>query len=309
MRAHTAHTHLAAVEANTDAAVSRFTSVLNVGEEAVTWEEARAANLANWEDRVPVHLEVYGLDAYDDPEHRSSVARHDLIAMAPHLPASGLRGLDLCHLQCHLGPDTISFARAGARVTGVDFSPSALEAARALAERTGTQATWVCSDVLDARAAVQGDFDVVYTSIGTIMWLNDLERWARQVFELLRAGGLFWFRDAHPSLLSVDDEGPDLRLRYPYLPTGGPTVWDDATTYAGDGVIAHTRTYEWPHPVSEIIGSLLRAGLRLEAIDEGTVLPWQLSPRMVEVEDGYAWPADERHLVPCTLTLAARRPD
>jgi SAM-dependent methyltransferase len=237
------------------------------------------------------------------------VARDDLIAMAPHLPATGLRGLDLCHLQCHIGTDSISLARAGARVTGVDFSPSALEAAGALAERTGTEATWVRSDVLDARSTVEGDFDVVYTSIGTIVWLDDLDRWARQVHGLLRPGGLFWFRDGHPTLLSLDEEAPDLRLRYPYLPTGVPNVWDEAVSYIGEGELTHTRTYEWPHPVSQIVGSLLRAGLRVEAMDEGTVLPWRFSRRMVEVEGGYAWPEPERSLVPCTLSLAARRPE
>ncbi|NKF33146.1 class I SAM-dependent methyltransferase, partial [Pseudomonas sp. BGM005] len=92
------------------------------------------------------------------------------------LPGERLAGLDLCHLQCHIGTDTISLARSGAHVTGVDFSAPALRVAAALAERVHVDATWVETDVLDARSAVTGDFDVVYTSIGTICWLQDLDR-------------------------------------------------------------------------------------------------------------------------------------
>ena len=273
----------------------------------IDWESARHANQENWEDRVPVHQEAYGLEAFDDPEHLSDVVRDDLPALMPFLPPTALAGIDLCHLQCHIGTDTVSWARAGATVTGVDFSPSALDAARDLARRAGVDATWVETDVLEARAAVDGDFDVVYTSIGTIPWLNDLDRWAAQIVELLRPGGVFYIRDGHPALYALDEEAPELTARYPYFATGRAQQWDDDTTYAGDGRVAHARTYEWPHPLSEILGALLRVGLRLEHFDEGRTLPWRFSERMVEVPGGYAWPERERDLVPCTYTIIARR--
>lgn len=273
----------------------------------VDWESARDANQENWEDRVPLHEDAYGLDAFDEPEHLSDVVRDDLAAMSAFLPSGGLSGLDLCHLQCHIGTDTVSLARAGANVTGVDFSPSALRAARELATRLGVEATWVETDVLDARVAVSGDFDVVYTSIGTITWLNDLDRWAAQIVALLRPGGTFFIRDGHPVLYALDEDAPGLVTRYPYFTTGHAQQWDDDSTYAGSGRVAHARTYEWPHPLSEILGALLRAGLRLVHFDEGRTLPWRFSDRMVEVPGGYAWPEDERNLVPCTYTIIARR--
>jgi 2-polyprenyl-3-methyl-5-hydroxy-6-metoxy-1,4-benzoquinol methylase len=155
----------------------------------IDWESARASNLDNWEDRVPLHEEAYGISDLDDPGHLTEIVRTDLAALAPFLPDGSVSGLDVCHLQCHIGTDTLSLSRAGARVTGVDFSPGALESAAKLAERLGFEATWVETDVLEARAAVDGDFDVVYTSIGTITWLPDLDRWAAQVAGLLRAGG------------------------------------------------------------------------------------------------------------------------
>ena len=273
----------------------------------IDWDSARAANRDNWEDRVPLHEEAYGISAMDDPNHLTRVIRTDLAALQPFLPNSMVSGLDVCHLQCHIGTDTLSLARAGARVTGVDFSTAALSSAARLAERLGLDATWVETDVLNARAAVVGSFDLVYTSIGTITWLPDLSRWAAQVAGLLRVGGTFYIRDGHPILYALDENADGLQLRYPYFGTGEAQAWDDATTYAGDGTVAHPRTYEWAHPLSEIINSLIRAGLQILWVDEGKTLPWKFAPRMVEVPDGFAWPAAERDLVPCTYTIVARK--
>ena len=285
----------------------------------IPWEEARRANLANWEDRVPLHVEAYHTAALRrDPNHLSSVVRTDLEAMLPHMPGKSLRGIDLCHLQCHIGTDTVSLARAGARVTGIDFSPAALDAAVALAADCGVTADWIQTDVLDARAAVDRhlgttrQFDVVYTSIGAIGWLNDLDRWAQQVASLLNPGGIFYLRDGHPMLGTLDEEAPNLTLRYRYFGDGRALQWDEDGTYAGDGTVAHTRTYEWPHPLSEVVTVLLRQGLELVALDEGKTLPWQFSPRMRPVSDepdaDFEWPAVERDVVPCTFTVIARRP-
>ncbi|CAH0157184.1 class I SAM-dependent methyltransferase [Microbacterium foliorum] len=273
----------------------------------IDWEAARGANLQNWDDRVPLHEAAYGLDAFDDPNHLSDVVSDDLPVLDRFVRGGSLSGLEVCHLQCHIGTDTISLARAGARVTGVDFSEPALRAAAALAERTGVAATWVRTDVLEAGSTVPGDFDVVYTSIGTICWLQDLDRWAAQIVALLRPGGTFFIRDGHPALLALDEDAPELTTRYPYFGDGRAQQWDDESTYAGDGTVAHPRTYEWPHPLSEVLGALLRAGLRLLHFDEGRTLPWRFSPRMVEVPRGYAWPEDERDLIPCTFTVVARK--
>ncbi len=273
----------------------------------IGWDAARGANLENWNDRVPLHEQAYGLDAFDEPTHISDVVSDDLPVLTRFLPNESLSGLDLCHLQCHIGTDTVSLARSGATVTGVDFSRPALAVAETLARRTGVDATWVETDVLDARAAVAGDFDVVYTSIGTITWLEDLDRWAAQIAALLRAGGTFFIRDGHPALYALDEDSSTLTIRYPYFGDGRAQQWDDESTYVGNGSVAHPRTYEWPHPLSEIIGALLKAGLHLVHFDEGRTLPWQFSPRMVEVPRGYAWPEAERNLVPCTFTIVARK--
>lgn len=270
----------------------------------IDWDEARDANRENWDDRVALHVEAYGLDAFDDPAYISDVVRTDADALAPFL-SGGFEGLDVCHLQCHIGTDTLSFARLGAHVTGVDFSAPALEAAAALAMRLGLDADWVQTDVLDAAAAVPGNFDLVYTSIGAITWLNDLDRWAAQIARLLRPGGTFYIRDGHPMLYSLDETRDELVVRYRYFEDGHSQSWYDETTYVGDGTVAHPRTYEWPHPLSSIVNALLGAGLRILRLDEGKTLPWQFAPRMTEVGGSYVWPEAERNLIPCTFTVVA----
>lgn len=275
----------------------------------VDWESGRAANLANWEERVPIHERGYGLDRFrQDPAYLSSVVRTDLAALAAFLPDGGVSALDIAHLQCHIGTDTLSLARAGARVTGVDFSPAALVVAARLADELGLDATWVETDVLEARAAVVGEFDVVYTSIGTIGWLPDLDRWAAQIAGLLREGGTFYLRDTHPALLAVDPDADGLVIRDRYFPNGLAQQWDSEWSYVGGGTLSATRTYEWPHPVSEVVNALIGAGLRILRLDEGWRLPWRFSQRMVDVGDGdWALPEAERALVPVTFTVIARR--
>lgn len=275
---------------------------------AIDWDSARASNLDNWEDRVPLHELAYGIEELDDPAHLTDIIRTDLAALVPFLRNGTVKGLDVCHLQCHIGTDTVSLARAGARVTGVDFSPAALASAAHLARRLGLDATWVETDVLDAHAAVPGDFDLVYTSIGTITWLPDLDRWAAQVTGLLRADGIFYIRDGHPALYAIDENADALQLRYPYFGDGQAQVWDDESSYVGDGTVAHSRTYQWAHPLSEILNALIGAGLQILRVDEGDTLPWRFAPRMVEVPGGFAWPDAERALVPCTYTIIARKP-
>lgn len=273
----------------------------------VSWDEAREANLKNWNDRVDIHVSGYGLAAYDDPGYISDVVRDDLESLS--IVRDGVQGLDVCHLQCHIGTDTLSLARAGARVTGLDFSLAALEAAERFATEHGERIRWVHSDVMDAAAAIGDDFDLVYTSIGTICWLQDLDAWAAQVEKLLRPGGTFFIRDGHPALYSLDETASDLRIRYRYFPNGDAQTWNDSGTYSGDGVVAHPRTYEWPHSISEIVNALIGAGLTLQLLDEGKTLPWQFSPRMEQTDGGWAWPESERDNVPCTFTIIARKPD
>lgn len=266
-----------------------------------------AANRANWDDRVAVH---WGPDGYDapgfiaDPGMISDVVAFD----RAYLP--DLTGRRLIHLQCHFGMDTLSWARLGAVVTGVDFSEKAIAAAHRLSEESGTPGRFVVSDVYSAPQAVGETFDVVYTGVGALNWLPDVGRWARVVADLLEPGGTLYFREGHPVMWSLDwlEQDDRLVIRYPYFEVDEPVAWDDAVTYSGSGTLEHTRTYQWNHGLAEIITALINARFVLELFEEHRVCEWPGTPQMTRGDDGlYRLPETQRDLVPLMYSLRARK--
>ncbi len=236
-------------------------------------DDWRNINLANWESRVPMHTgpDGYDLASFDDPSYLSPVVRYDL----PRL--GRLDGLAVVHLQCHIGTDTVSLDRLGAKsVTGLDFSPAAVEAARALAVRAGADVTFVEADVHDAVDALgPGCADVVYTGIGALCWLPDIRRWAGIVAALLRPGGRLFIREGHPVLWAMSDPRPDglLVIEYPYFETGG-TLFVEHDSYAGAGTVASPESIVFNHGLGEILSALLDAGLVITGFEEHRELSW-----------------------------------
>lgn len=269
-----------------------------------------AANRANWDDRVAIHWEPDGYDAAGfiaDPRRITGVVSRD----RHRLP--DLKGLRVVHPQCHFGMDTLSLARLGAEVTGVDFSETAITAARRLSEESGTPGRFVVSDLYDAVEALGGEtFDLVYTGVGALNWLPDVGRWARVMAALLAPGGLLYVREAHPVLWSLDWRQHDdlLVVRFPYFETEEPVPWDEEHTYVGSGTLAHTRTYEWNHGIAEILSAVSAAGLRIESFAEHRELEWLGLPHMIRGEDGlYRLPEAQRDLVPLMFSLRAVKTD
>jgi SAM-dependent methyltransferase len=270
-------------------------------------DEYRAANRANWDDRVPIHVasDLYGFRRFvDDPSHISSVVAADA-------PVVGdVTGKRLLHLQCHFGKDTLSWARLGADVTGVDFSEPAVAAARRLGEESGTPGRFVVSELYGAPEVLRERFEVVYTGVGAINWLPDIRRWAEVVAGFLEPGGTFFMREGHPVLWGLDwREDRQLVLRFPYFEVAEPVAWDDDTTYAGEGKVARTRTYEWNHGIGETVTALLDAGLEIRALREHRELEWQGLPHMEEGEDGlWRLPPGQADLVPLMWSVLAVAP-
>lgn len=270
-------------------------------------EDWRSINLANWEARVPLHtaLDGYDLAAFDDPEYLSGVVRYDL----PRL--GRLDGRDVVHLQCHIGTDTVSLARLGARsIIGLDFSPAALDAGRALARRADADVRFVESDVDGAVGALGAACcDVVYTGIGAICWLPDIRRWAATVAGLLRPGGRLFMREGHPVLWAMCDPRADglLVLEYPYFETAG-TVFVEHDSYVGSGVVAAPESVSFNHGLGEIFTALTAAGLTVTALEEHREVPWNpLGEAMipsVDFEEEYVL-ASGSDRMPMTYTLQA----
>jgi len=250
-------------------------------------DEYLEINRANWDERVPAHVASpdYAVGRFaEDPRFLSGVVRFDL----PRLP--DVTGLDGVHLQCHIGTDTVSLARLGARMTGLDFSAPAIDAARRIAAAAGAGAEFFVGDVYDAPEILgRGRFDLVYTGIGALIWLPDVRRWAGVVSTLLRPGGELFIREGHPVLWTLADPRPDglLVVEYAYFEQAEPNVIDVEGTYVRtDAVFQHNITHEWNHGLGEIFTALLDAGMQITALTEHDSVPWEALPGKMERVDG-----------------------
>jgi 2-polyprenyl-3-methyl-5-hydroxy-6-metoxy-1,4-benzoquinol methylase len=258
------------------------------------------ANQARWDEAAPLHAasELYDLDGF--------LAGHDHIRPFEHDELGPVDGRELLHLQCHVGTDTLSWARHGARVSGLDFSPNAIGIARALATACGISAEFWCADVYDAVAAVEGrKFDIVYTGIGALGWLPDLELWARVVADLLRPDGVLYLVEIHPIVPGVVHDGRT--LIQDIFEADFVACEEPGGTYAApDADMQHTTSYERVHAISDVISAVFDAGLTLELFHEQsyTDAPWPWTERG---DDGFfrlpaGWPR-----YPLTYSLRARR--
>lgn len=274
-------------------------------------DEYLAVNRTNWDERAPAHAASpgYALDRFiADPEFLSDVVRFDL----PRL--GDVRGQRGVHLQCHIGTDTVSLARLGAQMTGLDLSPASLTEARHLAEVTGADVDFVETDMYSAVTALgREQFDLVYTGVGAICWLPDIERWAQVVADLLRPGGRLFMREGHPVLWALDDARPDglLALEYPYFEQDQALVWDDPGTYVEtDVAFVHNITHSWNHGLGEIVTALLARNFELTMLVEHDSVPWEALEGQMETLDGGEYRLTERpERLPHSYTLqAVKRP-
>lgn len=237
-------------------------------------ERYRRDNRANWDDRVAIHRasEEYDWDGFiADPMSISPVVEFDATVVGD------VRGKRLLHLQCHFGRDTLSWARLGAEVTGLDFSVSAIEAARQLSSESCTPGRFVVADVYAASELLDDEFDIVYTGVGAINWLPDIALWAEVVTELIAPGGFLYIRDGHPVVWSLELRNDDdaLVLHYPYFETVKPVSEEWDHTYAGEGVVTHPLSHEWNHSLSETFTALMSAGLEVVHFAEYRECEWQ----------------------------------
>ena len=266
-------------------------------------------NRAWWDERVPIHV---GSTFYDVDGFRAGGSSLRPFEVEE---AGDVAGKRLVHLQCHFGLDTLSWARAGASVVGLDFSPPAIEAATSLASETGLDARFVCANVYDSPEALGGDrSEIVYTGLGALNWLPDLARWSEIVAELLEPDGFLYLTEFHPFTWVFADETLEIEYDYFHNPEGESFGDGEQGSYAD--MTAPTRnnaTREWAHTISDVVTALLDAGLRLELLHEHD---YTLFPRFEHLElDNetlgagviYRQPAGTPRL-PLMYSLRARKP-
>jgi len=264
-----------------------------------------ALNKARWDEVVDLHVAspFYRVKEFLAGEDaRLPIEREELG------PVAGKR---LVHLQCHFGLDCLSMARLGARVTGLDFSEKALAAARQLAVQAGIDARFVPGNVYDAPRLLGERYDIAYVTWGAINWLPDIRAWAQVVADLLEPGGFLYLIEGHPYAMTLDqkDAAAPIVATYPYWHKPQPLVFRSDVSYTGEQTkLANTEMHEWIHPVGELVGALLAAGLELEFLHEHPILAWQLVPTMVETEGRMYRLPDGHPNLPLALSLKARKP-
>lgn len=295
----------------------RYCPPVNAAGETQDWQdlwsgrlaEYRSDNLANWNERAPAHAKSrdYGTpQLIANPEGLSQVVTFDL----PRL--GDIRGLRVLHLQCHIGTDTISLARLGAEVTGLDFSDQAIEQARALADQAGVNVRFIQADVYQALDVLPAEsFDVVFTGIGALCWLPHIRPWAQIISRLLVPGGRLFLREGHPMLWALDEQRGDglLVVHYPYFETSEPVTIVDSGTYVHSETQFHSDTsHSWNHGLGEVITALQDAGMTLTMLEEHRSVPWDALPGHMTVHpDGeFRLTAGDARL-PLTYTLQALR--
>jgi SAM-dependent methyltransferase len=267
---------------------------------------ARRLNRAYWDALAAVH----GSDAYYDDE--ALIAGRDTLG---ERESAGVReavgavaGLDVVHLQCHIGYDTISLARRGARVTGVDFSPASLEKARDLARRSGVEVDFVEADTTSLPPELRGRFDLAYATVGVLCWIDDVEAWMRSAASVLRTGGRLLVVELHPLLQMIERSDP-LTIDFPYANDGGRAFDEDGSYAVPDAKLASTECVQYAHSLGEVVTAAVQAGLRIERLEEH--LDADRDPRggvlAREEDDRFRLRLDGEAL-PISFTLVARRP-
>jgi len=230
------------------------------------------ANRRLWDGLTRLHRDSAFYDVAGFKAGGTSLREVELAEMGD------VAGKSLLHLQCHFGLDTLSWARRGARVVGVDLSETAIAEARGLSEELSIPAEFIACNVYDLPERLDRRFDLVYTSYGVIRWLPDLARWARLVARFLKPGGVFYMVEFHPLASMLDDHG---RMAHAYFHEHAPERWEESGSYAAPDAEFRHESYEWAHSLGETVSALLDAGLKLDMLREHPFSAYDCFPNLV----------------------------
>jgi 2-polyprenyl-3-methyl-5-hydroxy-6-metoxy-1,4-benzoquinol methylase len=256
----------------------------------------RELNKKAWDQKTEqhVHSEFYELDAFLTGKNVLRSIELDLLG--------NVKGKKILHLQCHFGLDSLSLARMGAEITGVDLSDKAVQKAKELNERIGANATFICCDLYDLPKHLEGQFDIVFTSYGTIGWLPDLNRWANVIKHFLKPNGRFVMVDFHPFIWTFDDDMKE--ISYDYFKSN-PIIETIKGTYADRNAPIETTTVSWNHSLSDLLNSILTAGLELHSFHEYDYSPYNCFKNLIERKENEFVFEHVSHRIPMAYSIEA----
>jgi SAM-dependent methyltransferase len=264
-------------------------------------DERLKTNLAHWNDAVAIHERS---DLYRVAEFK---AGRNSLRSTEIEEVGDVRGKSLLHLQCHFGLDTMSWARLGARVTGIDFSDKAIALARSIATELKLDARFICTPLGDAPRALDERFDIVFTSYGALCWLPDLAAWARTAAHFVKPGGVFYIAEFHPLTQSFDiDHRTELRPRISYFHSA-MQEWPPEPDYADRKTMHQHGCHEWMYTTAGVVTALIDAGLQIEFLHEFPRCMFKIFQHLME-SDGDGWWRIPGDPIPLVLSIRAHKP-
>jgi len=230
-----------------------------------------------WNKRVPVHIDssFYNIKEFVEGKNVLNSIELELLG--------DVKGKSILHLQCHFGQDSLSMARMGAEVTGVDFSEMAIDKANELNTQLGTHAEFICCDVYSLKEHLNKKFDIVFTSYGTIGWLPDMDKWAEIVSYFLKPGGKFVFAEFHPVVWMFDDNISS--VTYSYF-NDEPIITESEGTYTDRTAEIKAKEYGWNHSIDEVLTALMNKNLTLQTFKEYNYSPYNCFKNLEEFSPG-----------------------
>jgi SAM-dependent methyltransferase len=233
-------------------------------------------NREAWNDKTFVHLQSEFYDQKAFLAGKNSLKKPELEVLGD------VNGKRILHLQCHFGQDTLSLARMGGKVTGIDFSEVAIENAIRINEELGLDAQFICSDVCDLLIELYNQFDIIFTSYGTIGWFPDLEPWAETIKNALVPGGKFIMVDFHPFVWTFDN---DMKyIQYDYF-NSEPIEEEIEGSYADRNAPIKTKTISWNHGIGEILNTLIQAGISIQEFSEMDYSPFECFSNLKKLDE------------------------
>lgn len=227
-----------------------------------------------WNNKTDYHVNSKFYDNENFINGKSSLNNIELKLLG------NINGKSVLHLQCHFGQDTISLTRLGAKVIGIDLSDKAIDIAKELAIKTNSDVEFICCNIYDLPEHLNQQFDIVYTSYGTIGWLPDLDKWASVVAQFLKRNGQFILVEFHPTLWMFDDDF--VKIEYNYF-NDAPIIETETGTYADENAPIKNECVTWNHPISEVVNNLIKNGLQINSVDEFDYSPYDCFKHTIEV--------------------------
>lgn len=255
-------------------------------------------NRRSWNNKLATHLQSDFYDLAGFLSGKSSLNPIELQLLGD------LKDKTILHLQCHFGQDSISLARLGAKVTGVDLSDKAIEAAKDLAVKTNNEVEFICCDIYDLPNHLDKKYDFVFTSYGTIGWLPDLDKWANIISKFLKPNGHFIFVEFHPVVWMFDDNFE--KVKYNYF-NSGPIIETENGTYANRDAEIIQEYVCWNHSISEVVTNLIKYGLEICTLQEFDYSPYNCFTNTVEVEPGKFQIEKLGNKIPMVYALSAQK--